>query len=111
MIDFEIGFVVGVLAAVFVVCCYKVWTLWQRADSRDEWKPIGTLIASPRAQEAMGKMFADVDKEKEMFSKTGTSPEFSATAPVRIPWHIRRRELEEAARSKRKKLESFQEYV
>lgn len=40
------------------------------------------------------------------------APDFAVTGkPRAIPWHIRRKELEAAARTKRKRLESFQEYV
>lgn len=34
-----------------------------------------------------------------------------AGRPRTVPWHIRRKELEAAARTKRKKRESFQEFV
>lgn len=37
--------------------------------------------------------------------------DFAVTGKPRVPWHIRRKELEAAARTKRKRLESFQEYV
>lgn len=54
------------------------------------------------SREDAGKLGLKLSNPND-FAVTGT--------PRRVPWHIRRKELEEAARTKRKKLESFQEFV
>jgi hypothetical protein len=59
-------------------------------------------------------VIARVDAETKTVYLTAQPPpnDFAVNGPPRRkPWVVRKRELEEAARTKRKKIESFSEYV
>lgn len=103
MIDFEIGFVVGALSAVFVYCCYRAWVLWQTVpieqNSDEMTYPIG-----------LEKFFGpDPEGDAKLAKLLSNEPFAVSGKPHRVPWNIRKRELTEAAKKKRRQYESFQE--
>lgn len=93
----------------------KVGTFKGRlATALGEWcKSNGDPMAPEAFIRKDGTIHTDrVEYEREM-RKQGLESKpanFAVTGkPRSIPWHIRRKELEAAARTKRKRLESFQE--
>lgn len=76
-----------------------IWTLMG--------KPEDLAIPSKVIDEAAPDQTPEAPEPKRAEFTT----DFTVTGKSRVPWHIRRKELEAAARTKRKRLESFQEYV
>lgn len=72
-------------------------------------KPEGLTATS---SEVIDEPTADRPPEEAEPKRANFTSDFAVTGkPRAVPWHIRRKELEAAARTKRKRLESFQEYV
>lgn len=108
MIDFEIGFLVGTLSTIFIWCCYRAWLLWQKPEAkftidRELWQKVnGSSVDDIKMVGWLGDPTRPVKPEMP-------AANFAVTGKPHVPWHIRRKELEQASKTKRKKLESFQE--
>jgi hypothetical protein len=74
-----------------------------------EW--IRRHVVDDEPEEKFSVVVTDIDEVNKTITLSPSKPvdiPFNvAGKPRAVPWHIRRRELEEAARSKRRRLESF----
>ena len=107
----EFGFLMIGLGMGLILC-----SVWMMAVTK--WV-ISPKLKQPTArvedvfQRANGTYHTDKEEyQREMKAQSIPVADFSVTGKSRtVPWHIRRKELEAAARSRRQKLESFQEFV
>jgi len=72
------------------------------------------IPAKPKqtAGESLASIFDEAHAQQMPGELSKPATNFSVTGkPRAVPWHIRRKELEAKARTKRKRLESFQEHI